>query len=420
VLWALDTLIRDGAISGPIAAIEVSFQKFIYVAAQVNLKVARSNQSSLRAELISEDMRAATIDVTYGAASSERLAPMSSQLIDWSKPLETNISDIAGHSGWLRPLPHDQIAQEFPDAANMLGRERLAEIAQLSKIIGVVCPGLYSLFSGFAIRMIYNSKPPDGLSFQVRDVDERFRMVEISVVGRYTAGEMTAFLRQPPAAQPGLEYLKTIVKPDEFAGVTALVIGGSRGLGALTSKIIAAGGGRVAITYNTGEADAMAVAEEIGSEASRVLRYDACEGAVEQLTRLTWEIDQLYYFATSHISRQKAGRYSPRRFAEFCVIYVDGFADIWSALRARSKRLLRAFYPSTIYVEKAPRDLIEYAMAKAAGETLCAQINHFEPNGRVIVARLPPLATDQTATVIPNEHADPLEPMLAIVRGMQA
>ena len=44
--------------------------------------------------------------------------------------------------------------------------------------------------------------------------------------------------------------------PGEFANVRALVIGGSRGLGEITAKIIAAGGGDVWITYRRGKEDA--------------------------------------------------------------------------------------------------------------------------------------------------------------------
>ena len=57
-----------------------------------------------------------------------------------------------------------------------------------------------------------------------------------------------------------------IVGPTEFAGSTALIVGGSRGLGALTAKILAAGGGKVIITYATGRADAEDLTEEIRSQ----------------------------------------------------------------------------------------------------------------------------------------------------------
>ena len=40
--------------------------------------------------------------------------------------------------------------------------------------------------------------------------------------------------------------------------------------------------------------------------------------------------------------------------------------------------------------------------------------------GRVVINRLPPLPTDQTATVIQTETADPVATMLPIVREVQS
>jgi NAD(P)-dependent dehydrogenase (short-subunit alcohol dehydrogenase family) len=49
-----------------------------------------------------------------------------------------------------------------------------------------------------------------------------------------------------------MEALSGLCAPDEFAGATALIIGGSRGLGELTAKLLAKGGARILITYATG------------------------------------------------------------------------------------------------------------------------------------------------------------------------
>jgi acyl dehydratase len=418
VLWALDSLIAGGHLHGAIASLSVRFQKFTYVGAGVELQIASSDATSLRAKLVSEDITTTVIEIAYGEQEAAPDAPLSSQPIDLSQPADLDISSLAGRAGRLQTASADAIAQTFPHAASALGNERIAAITGLSALVGMVCPGLHSIFSGFAIRMTHESDP--GLSFRVRNVDERFRMVELTVAGSGIAGEVTAFLRQPPVVQPGVDELRSLVKPGEFAGVTALVVGGSRGLGALTAKIIAAGGGRVAITYASGEDDAQAIAREIGPESTFVFRYDVREGAELQIVALQWDLNQLYYFATPHIFRQKGGEYSPARFAEFRAFYVDGFASLCAAVRARSAHGFAAFYPSSTAVEERPRDMTEYAMAKAEGEALCADMNRSAPDIRVVVKRLPRLLTDQTATVMPVEQANPVEWMLPIVREMSA
>ena len=59
-------------------------------------------------------------------------------------------------------------------------------------------------------------------------------------------------------------------------------------------------------------------------------------------------------------------------------------------------------------------------MAKMAGETLCLNMNRAGGRVHTVVSRLPPLLTDQTATVLPMERGDPLKVMLPVVREVQA
>jgi hypothetical protein len=64
--------------------------------------------------------------------------------------------------------------------------------------------------------------------------------------------------------------------------------------------------------------------------------------------------------------------------------------------------------------------MTEYAMSKAAGEILCAEIGKYLRNVRVVSERLPRLATDQTASMIPAEAASAASVMLPIVRKMHS
>jgi len=72
-----------------------------------------------------------------------------------------------------------------------------------------------------------------------------------------------------------------------------------------------------------------------------------------------------------------------------------------------------------VYVDSRPPDLTEYAMSKAAGEILCADLQRQLRGLRVIVRRLPRLPTDQTSSLVPMETGDPLRVMLPIIRDMQ-
>jgi NAD(P)-dependent dehydrogenase (short-subunit alcohol dehydrogenase family) len=215
-----------------------------------------------------------------------------------------------------------------------------------------------------------------------------------------------------------------IVSPSEFAGSTALIIGGSRGLGALTAKILAAGGGKVIVTYATGRADAEALTEEITSQTAQDVchpfYYNAHEEAATQLKRLSADVTHLYYFATGNIAGQREGPFVLRLFDEFIQMYVKGFYDCCSYFGEHGLGSLTAFYPSSVFVENNPSDMTEYSMAKMAGEMLCANMNRAGGRVHIIVSRLPRLLTDQTATVLPVAAADPLKIMLPVVRNVQS
>ena len=418
VLWALDALFAAGRIGGPIASLSAAFHKFIYEGAETSLVVVRETPSSLRAELSADGMTALRLDI--GIEEAVVAAPETLSTRDVAvaaSPASAGFGALISCEGLLPALAPGPLAAMFPNVAERLGAARAATLAHLSTLVGMVCPGLHAIFGGVRVHLTAELAGSERLSFAVTSADERVRMLTIAVGGGGIAGELTAFVRQP-AAERELAGIARVVRAGEFAGTTALIVGGSRGLGAATARTIAAGGGRVVITYLAGERDARAIAVEIGDDRCRVLPYDARAAAAPQLASVDWDVSQLYYFATPHIFRQKAGWWDPHRFAEFCAVYVNGFASACAALRARGGAF-SAFYPSSVAVDERPRDMTEYSMAKAAGEMLCADMNRFERNVRVVVARLPRVATDQTATLVTVPAADAVETMLPIVREMQ-
>jgi NAD(P)-dependent dehydrogenase (short-subunit alcohol dehydrogenase family) len=234
-------------------------------------------------------------------------------------------------------------------------------------------------------------------------------------------GTVESFARQPPTPQATMAQLKRIVTPGEFGGTRALVVGGSRGLGELTAKLIAAGGGRVVITYVAGETDARQVADEINIdvELCSVIRYDVREPATAQLAALGKLPTSLYYMATPAIFRRKSGVFVTGRFAEFLTFYEHGFWYLCDAIRQHQPDI-SVFYPSFVAVDDRPANMTEYAMTKVAGEMLCDDMNaHLKPI-RITTYRLPRLPTDQTATLRQVETPDTCDIMLPIIRRVEA
>jgi hypothetical protein len=309
----------------------------------------------------------------------------------------------------------------FPAATRWLGARRVAALAASTHLVGMIFPGLHSIYSDLALHSCADADVEEFLSFRVMDADTRFRTVDHEIVGGGLTGIVNSVARKPPMAQATMESLADVVGADEFAGAVALIIGGSRGLGELTAKIIAKGGGCPIVTWQTGRADAERVAGEIRSAGGlcETLAYDARKPAGEQLSPLLEVPTHMYYFATPTIVRAKSSLFVSARFKELMTIYIDGFWDLAQALRARQPRL-SLFYPSSVYVEERPEGMTEYAMAKAAGEALCSDMNVSFAPMHVTQSRLPRLPTDQTVSVADVETADAVETLLPIIREVQS
>ena len=428
ILWALNKVLELGEITAEIVSLNVQFRNFIPVGKQVELKLPSRDAKSARLELCLGKLTTVTLVVAFGTRKRTRgtdpqdAAPRKS-LTD--KPANfVRIEEMANLSGCMDTLGRtSDIQRHFPYASSAIGSYRVAAIALLSTLVGMTCPGLHSLFGGFAVELVDDSRTQNRIRFQVSATDERFRMVRMSVSGAGIFGSVQAFLRLPPIAQASLTEITSIVGPAEFAGSVALIIGGSRGLGALTAKILAAGGGKVILTYATGRADATELTEEIRNQAvsdvCQALQYNVHEEAATQLKNISAGVTHLYYFATSSIARQKQSLFVMSLFDEFVQMYVKGFYDCCHYLGEHGSGALTAFYPSSVFVESNPPDMTEYCMAKMAGETLCTNMNRASGRVHIIVSRLPRLLTDQTATVLPIGTEDPLKVMLPVIRTVQ-
>jgi hypothetical protein len=337
-------------------------------------------------------------------------------------PLELTFAELDNHTGDAFTAAPEDAQLFFPHLASAIGATAVAELAACSYIVGMQAPGLYSIFSRLDLA-IAPSAPADGarraLHYSVTGRDERFRRAGIAVTGHAITGALDVFLRVPPVAQPSMLALAAHVNTREFAGMRALIIGGSRGLGELTAKLIASGGGDVTITYAIGKHEAESVADQLRSSGAtaEVLAYDVRMAPKPQLATLRASPTHLFYFATGTIFRPKSTLVSAPVLAEFTTYYLQGFYDLCSQLTDPAGKLI-VYYPSSVFIEERPTGMTEYAMIKAAGEQMCRDMNRQLPGLHILTTRLPRLPTDQTASVLPGRDIDPVSVLLPVVRQM--
>lgn len=418
---ALEQTALAGYASRPLAAIRASFTRFVAIGDEIGFTIEASGDDQVRIRIEAAEGTRSQVVLQFGAAQSAAdLSPAAGPLFDPGTVADCLAPEAMSGLCGIVPVAHDGLAwaAAFPHAAAWLGADRLAALGTSTRLVGMVCPGLHSVF--LELRAVLRQAPATAtgeLRFTMGTA--RHGLIDGAIEGDGINGTVKCLIRAQPVDPPPFSALRAHIAPDVFAEDRALVIGGSRGLGAVVAKLLAAGGANVSISYAQGEAEANRIAAEIRSGGGRcdTLRYRVGAPATEQLADLGTPPSHVYYFATPPIGRANSRFYDPERFRELLAFYVDGFWDLATAIRERRDDA-RLFYPSTLYVEQRPRGLAEYAMAKAAGEALCVEMTATMAPLRIDVARLPQLATDQNLTSSGVAGGDPADALLPHLLAM--
>lgn len=315
-------------------------------------------------------------------------------------------------------LPAANCSADFPALCARVGERRVAAMALLSTFVGMVCPGLHSVFSSISLGW---GPPSAEIDFKVLKYDPRFRLFVVRFDG-CISGELRAFLRPPPQPQPSTRQLLGLVAADRYFGTRSWVMGGSRGLGEFTAKLIAAGGGDVDITYAAGAADAATIVADIngcGRGRAAALTLDLLNTDICAWMRGRPTPDAVFYFATPKIFRKKSSVFDSGLFNEFIAFYGERFQALCLALEENClAEPVKVFVPSTVSIDERPKGMTEYTMAKAAVEILCADLQRSLRRVRIVVQRLPRLETDQTASLMAVKSASMADTLLPMVNLM--
>lgn len=422
-LLALECLAQGYALPS-VTTLKVNFSKMVYVGDEVEYQLSTLSETAAIIDMFVSNVAVAKLSAFFlkPCVASFDLGAEPAISDRPEQAINLDFEDMANQSGGIAASAADtEIEAAFPATARIWPVRRIRATLCTTMLVGMVCPGLHSIFSTLTLNAIEPESTSNTLSYRVNRTDARFRMVRMQVQGSGVWGVIECFARVPPVAQPSIATLEDLCARDEFAGATALIIGGSRGLGELTAKLLATGGARIIVTYATGEADAVALAKTIRNWGGScdVRQFDFRLAINSQLINLPGSVTHLYYFATPHIARRKEGLLDAQCYADFHACYVQSFYDLFTALHSASSSGLKGFYPSSTFVEDRPTGMTEYAMAKAAGEILCADINATLPKARITVSRLPRLPTDQTASVTPVITEEPVQVLLPLIREVQ-
>ncbi len=417
LLWALDRNAAVDPARKSLVTLSVSFPAPIFVDAPVSLSV--SNRGAGRLELVMTSGGDMVLSATVRCGDAVETAWAGNVDLPHGSCRILGEDKLVGATGSLSlHFPLEDFAHLFPALARSYTPVQMAVLLATTRLVGMECPGLHSIFS--TLRLSFGTdSASEGLVYRVTKWDKRFRLLNIAVSAPGVGGTIGCFVRPAPVVQPSYAEVAARVTPNAFAGETALIVGGSRGVGEVTAKLIAGGGGTALVTYRAGQADAEALAEEINRSGGRCRVFYLDVLAEEMAFEEEGPISSCYYVASPRIRANKGKIFDDLLFQRYCHFYVTAAGRLFTQLVPRAVRDFTFFYPSTIFLETPEHGFGEYTAAKAAGEALCRDLQLRHPSVRIVCPRLPRLRTDQTQGLREITAGDPVEAMLATLTGLQ-
>jgi NAD(P)-dependent dehydrogenase (short-subunit alcohol dehydrogenase family)/acyl dehydratase len=298
----------------------------------------------------------------------------------------------------------------------------------LSYLVGMEAPGEAALFANADVRFNAHVPAQDGVlayHLTVREHDPRFDLVAMGVVfsvAGVTIAEATvdAFVRPGPAALDA-DLLRTLLpRSTALSGRSAIVVGGSRGLGAAIALALADQQCKVGLCFAHSRESARAVAALATGGEVELLQADAGDATEFELATRDFRarnrgLDFLVCSACPPLSAMSLDLASLSRFAD----YVSQSLALAAVPLATTLETLEATRGTVVLISSMAivtptREWPHYTTAKAALEGLLRAALTTVRNVRTVVVRPPRLATDLVNT--PGSSQESLAPEIVAAR----
>ena len=420
LLWALDAWCATCYEKATLITMDVDFIKSVPVGSSVRLSGSAYSEGADLSLYVGDQLATTIVFRVRQGADAYLVAPGRPPL---SAPSVLNNSLISAAEGKL-PLVLDLLlaSQLAPSLVRILPSHQIAFMLSTSRLVGMECPGLHSLYASLNFTESEGAvESEEWLSYRVKLFDKRFSLSTILVAGPGLVGNIKAFLRPEPQLQPACQEVRAAIgvgalSGQPFNGQRVLVIGGSRGLGEVFTKVLAMCGAEVLFTYHKGEQEAAAIVSDIVASKGKAasLQYDVTRDQGELFAEFA--ANHFIYMATPFINIGRQKFFNSHAFVRFCKYYVDGFAATFAG--ARQQCLASVYYPSSIFLDELPLQMSEYIAAKGAGEALCSTLAKAYPAISFACPRLPRIATDQSASLVKSANQAILPLVLAQVEQL--
>ncbi|MBW2487848.1 MAG: SDR family NAD(P)-dependent oxidoreductase, partial [Deltaproteobacteria bacterium] len=318
LLWSLDYHLQSVRQPMELRTLKANFKAGIGVGQTLHCRVNLQDEYRVEMQLETDSTPAAWLEITWSPLRSHRTGTLPKMSPEPEKCRERSRDELAAASGNIALYFNDDLAGElFPNLISVLPPMQLAALLATTRLVGMECPGHHSIYSSLNLAFFSDRTGVPTLKYHVTDCNKRLALVSMEVEAPGMKGQVKAFLRPKPQRQAAFMDVCRQVEPAEFSAQRALIVGGSRGLGEVTAKLLAAGGAEVILTFYRGEQDAQSIVKEIVSHGAHAdcLPLNVLEpskGLAGKIANRSKPL-YLYYFATPPIFGADKGKFSSQR-----------------------------------------------------------------------------------------------------------
>ncbi|GMQ79325.1 MAG: hypothetical protein BMS9Abin02_1903 [Anaerolineae bacterium] len=308
---------------------------------------------------------------------------------------------------------------------------QIAAIMWTSFVVGMELPGKRAMFWRVAIDFKSDGEQQRAqLSYDVtiKDFDERLDLLHttgalFSDNSLFAIAQIWAFVRRDSPQSSPLEIANLLPRSEQLKGKVALVIGGSRGLGAAITQALALQGCSVLVNYHKSKVEAQRIRESLGDQSSLIelLQGDAadiqwCRILRQHILKEYGGLDFLVCNASPPIRPLHFVPENIERFQDFLTKSLALVSVPMSTfLSSLSERSGWNVLVSSAFVRDLPAELPHYVTTKFAVEGLAHWAAAYYPQAQSLIVRPPKLLTDQTNTTVGRHEVMAVEQAAAAI-----
>jgi NAD(P)-dependent dehydrogenase (short-subunit alcohol dehydrogenase family)/acyl dehydratase len=309
---------------------------------------------------------------------------------------------------------------------------QIAAMMWTSFMVGMELPGKRAIYWRLVLEFRNDHGQPDEgplrYDVKIEEFDERLELLhtagDLSVgVKPYGTAHMWAFARRD-SPQSSVEKLSSLLpSSNQLHGKVALVVGGSRGLGAAISQALALQGCSVFASYHRCETEAEQIRTRLGDRSGllELVQGDAaephwCRELRDRIYKKYQGLDFLICNASPPIHPLHFVPEKLEGFQEFVAQSLTLVSSPMSSfLDCLSERSGWNVVVSSAFVRDLPAEWPHYVTAKSAVEGLARWTAANNKRIHTLVVRPPKLLTDQTNTTLGRQGAMGVEQVAAAI-----